>query len=1089
MRIRLKSIAAILLGFVLAVTMSAAVLTAFAGEDTGLSETEVTDALKEKLKDKNTTDDFVIASWVSFYDTKYASTYDQLADLKKTGHTLIMHPEVCTDIRTTDGPIAADHEFWKTFDEYAQEYGLMYYFKYRQQDVGEGDADFEFVRNELSDQCVGYYIGDEPPATQVPVFGERTKDILSKDDDRFVYANLYPSYAGSVNLGGTYEDYIRNYVEACGGSENFEYLSIDHYPFRDGSDSATYFSDIETVRKVAYENNKMKTWAMPQTCTWGAMRTTTRGEERWNVYSYLAYGVKALSSFCWVCPGNSDTEGEGFYEGVIYRDGTIRDQEKYDFLSDLNWETRSLGTVLMNLDTVHAYHTQDNAQGVEVLPGNYIVKPANSSTDFIVSYMEGKEGTDTNDHIMLFNKSYTESKTVSFEISEFSGIEGIEYYNPYTMEYEPVDISSGMLTDTFKEGEGKLYRLIGDVNTDMSVEAPEMSTEGGIYTAGLNTSLSCSTADAQIYYTLDGSFPTAESRLYSGENILLGSEGAGAYVLRAIAYKNGSYSSIAEQRYFILSDSAETEQIDTAKWTTTGGGTWSYADGVYRQAAGSSNWNCSYTYTGKKYSDFLIEADITAQSLASGFVGFGLRKTRIDATQDNFMEGFYVAFDSDNNVFVYEGSGGQQKVKESMPSGSSAAKTVRLAVLCSEQNIYVYVDGQRVFEYRNNAFDLGEGYISLHSGTMPVTFENLRIIDLSEGEYALPEKQEAITGAEYDAEVSVDKYTLYSQVLEQLPETIAVTDTNGDVTEMGVAWSCPDYDKNTTGSYFFTGEIRLPDGDKFLNLYGVKPKLTVSVGYVNDYSEINRLIAQVESLNEEDFTPESWERMYGYYLAAKEIVADKTMAQNAVKVGAWQLEDQIEALERIGIFKTVFDAELARAKEIAADGYTAKSFAALQAAIAYAEGVGATGVSTQEEIDVASVMLSDARKALAAVADLTELQGAVAEAESVSTEGKTEQSVQKLQAAIASAKALAERGDVSQAEADAAVRMLENAAASLTAESDLVHPTSDGSGQQGGCGGVAAGTSAASLLAAACAAAGVAVQKRRNGKNDRPKQK
>lgn len=147
-------------------------------------------------------------------------------------------------------------------------------------------------------------------------------------------------------------------------------------------------------------------------------------------------------------------------------------------------------------------------------------------------------------------------------------------------------------------------------------------------------------------------------------------------------------------------------------------------------------------------------------------------------------------------------------------------------MLCSEQNIYVYVDGQRVFEYRNNAFDLGEGYISLHSGTMPVTFENLRIIDLSEGEYALPEKQEAITGAEYDAEVSVDKYTLYSQVLEQLPETIAVTDTNGDVTEMGVEWSCPDYDKNTTGSYFFTGEIRLPDGDKFLNLYGVKPKLT-----------------------------------------------------------------------------------------------------------------------------------------------------------------------------------------------------------------------------------------------------------------------
>ena len=64
-----------------------------------------------------------------------------------------------------------------------------------------------------------------------------------------------------------------------------------------------------------------------------------------------------MSSFCWVCPGDSDNGGEGFREGVVYRDGTVRNQEKYDFQSNLNWEVRSMGRVLMNLDTVHAYHT------------------------------------------------------------------------------------------------------------------------------------------------------------------------------------------------------------------------------------------------------------------------------------------------------------------------------------------------------------------------------------------------------------------------------------------------------------------------------------------------------------------------------------------------------------------------------------------------------------------------------------------------------------------------------------------------------------------------------------------------------------
>lgn len=1077
MRKRTKRFVTLGLSLCLAATAAGAATASFAEDDLqGYSETEVTEALKEELSAYTSTDDFVIATWHSFYNPKYGSTYDQLVDLKKTGHTLIMHTEQCEDIRTDDGPIAGDHEFWKTFDGYANELDLKYFMKFRPQDSTDVEGDIAFVREALSDYCVGYYLGDEPPASNVPTAAQRMRDVKAADPDRFPYFNLYPSYAGTVNLGGTYSDYINRFVDLT-GPENIEFLSIDHYPFRDGSDSATYYSDIEEVRKVAYQNGKMKTWAMPQTCTWGAMRTTTRGEERWNVYSYLAYGVKALSSFCWVCPGDSDTEGEGFYEGVIYRDGTIRNQEKYDFLSDLNWETRSIGRVLVKLDTAHAYHTLANAQGVEVLPTNYILKPTSASTDFIVSYMEAKENSDTTDHVMLFNKSYTEGKTVSFEISEFSGIEGVEYYNPYTGKYVPVDISSGMITDTFKAGEGKLYRLIGNINTDMSVEQPKASVEGGNFTKELGVELSCATEDAEVYYTLDGSYPTVNSARYEGGKITVGAEGKGTYVLRSIAYKNGSYSALNENRYFILDDEAEPVTLDPGAWKATGGGNWSYdaANGVYsNQEGGSANWNRSYTYTGAKFSDFMLEANIDMNGTAGspGYIGFGLRKTRVDSTQDNYMEGFYVGYDSDNNVFVYEGSGGMQKRREAMPEGSSAMKTVQLRVICSDRNIYVYVDGKMVFLYQDGAFDLGAGYISLQAGTFAADFADVTLYDLTGGAFDFGDKQEALLGAEYDPEIMVDKYTLIGDVYEQLPDTLTVTDTNGNETEMSVTWSCADYDKNTPGNYYFDGTIVLPEGGKYLNLYNVRAKIAVFVKFVSDYSEINRLIATVEALDKEDFTEESWERMWTYYLGAKSIVADKTLSQNAIKVGAWQLEDQIFALERVDRFTTVIDSELAKARAVEDDGYTAASWQNLQDAIEDAERVLANGISEQTEIDAAAVLLSNARKGLVRAADKTALNGKIAAAEALDLSGKTEAGKAALAEAIGAAKEVAAREDASEAETAAAVSYLEAAMESLTEEGGRFAPVGTG------CGG-SLGASSLALAAAFFAAFALVAGKRK----------
>ena len=273
-------------------------------------------------------------------------------------------------------------------------------------------------------------------------------------------------------------DHVSNFVQTI-GAENIDYLSHDYYPFRDGGVVLTdIFADMEVLRKVAYENGKLKTHAYPQSTAWNGTRMPTVDEMRWNVYGYLAYGFKALSWFNLVCPGSSDTEGEGFRDSVIYRDGTIRDPEFFAAFSDLNWEVRGLSPILMNVDVAHAYHVQKNVQGVEGLPDDYFLQPSGRN-DFIISVMETKEGDDQ--YIMIFNKNTKRNATCKFTVDPASGVKWVEYFDPHIGEYIPVEFEDGMLKDKFIPGEGRIYRLRYDdppSETEAPTEAPtEPETE------------------------------------------------------------------------------------------------------------------------------------------------------------------------------------------------------------------------------------------------------------------------------------------------------------------------------------------------------------------------------------------------------------------------------------------------------------------------------------------------------------------------------------------------------------------------------------------------------------------------------------
>lgn len=308
--------------------------------------------------------------------------------------------------------------------------------------------------------CFGYYVIDEPFGNALERVGEVVRAYRKKDGTRYPFVNLLPSYAGPEVLGGTYREHVEKFVDAA-GEENIEYLSHDFYVFGENISNLGIFADMEVIRDVAFKHGKLKTHAYPQCTAWNGMRMPNIDEMRWNAYVYLAYGFKALSWFNLVCRVNtSETGGEGFRESVIHHDGSIWNPQLFKDFSALNWELRGLGNALMRLDTSHAYHTKNAGDGVETLPDGWLISP-DGDLDFIVSYMVAKDNGEP--HVMLFNKSWEKSVEATFKIGTHSGIKAVEYLNPFTGMYEPVDISSGTLEGSFRPGEGKLYRLKGDV--------------------------------------------------------------------------------------------------------------------------------------------------------------------------------------------------------------------------------------------------------------------------------------------------------------------------------------------------------------------------------------------------------------------------------------------------------------------------------------------------------------------------------------------------------------------------------------------------------------------------------------------------
>ncbi|MBR1387331.1 MAG: M6 family metalloprotease domain-containing protein [Alloprevotella sp.] len=99
-----------------------------------------------------------------------------------------------------------------------------------------------------------------------------------------------------------------------------------------------------------------------------------------------------------------------------------------------------------------------------------------------------------------------------------------------------------------------LYMATDDGTTE-TVEAPTFNPEGGTYTTAQNVTLTTTTAGANIYYTLDGTEPTASSTKYTAPISV-----STTTTIKAIAEKDGETSTVSSATYTIIDAGDTTNQ-------------------------------------------------------------------------------------------------------------------------------------------------------------------------------------------------------------------------------------------------------------------------------------------------------------------------------------------------------------------------------------------------------------------------------------------------------------------------------------------------------------------------------------------------
>jgi hypothetical protein len=284
---------------------------------------------------------------------------------------------------------------------------------------------------------IGYFIKDEPDINMIRDIKPLMDRYKKEDPNRIAMVNLYPSHAGQMRLGGSYQEYLETYFNLLEPT----YCSFDHYPcYWFNMERKDYYYNIEQMYQIAAKR-KSRMMGFVQVFSTPELRDVSESDIAWQVYSLLAYGCKGLWYFPYepfekvkVQKGAYDYSnypvemreyGKSVYnvgDSVIDRAGNP--SYAFPYIKRINGEVLVWGTLLTNLNSTLVRHCGRSGLGEPVgtetfhpesslkNPGEYITNVVASNPKDDMGFVVGLfEDESKRSYAMVVNKRHGENMT------------------------------------------------------------------------------------------------------------------------------------------------------------------------------------------------------------------------------------------------------------------------------------------------------------------------------------------------------------------------------------------------------------------------------------------------------------------------------------------------------------------------------------------------------------------------------------------------------------------------------------------------------------------------------------------------------
>ena len=295
--------------------------------------------------------------------------------------------------------------------------------------------------------ALGYFLKDEPSASQMPGLGEVASLLREITPSRWTYVNLLPNYTSAPQLSvPTYEAYVQKLIEEVHPS----FLSYDNYSLFNGEMLDRFYTNLGTVRRLSMKAG-IRFWNVILSTTCFTYMKPSGATLRLQAYSTIAYGGRGIQYFTYFAPqiGN-------------YRLAPV-DQfghrtPTWNELRHLNSQIRELAPWLARLRSTGVYHSVPVPAGEESLSQSQLVKEAlvNNFQNPLVQphYLIG-EFVDPDGHpfLMIVNKDLKYS--FRYEILLKDPDKHLFQISPYTGEKGPFPAEVNWLAP----GAGALFEI------------------------------------------------------------------------------------------------------------------------------------------------------------------------------------------------------------------------------------------------------------------------------------------------------------------------------------------------------------------------------------------------------------------------------------------------------------------------------------------------------------------------------------------------------------------------------------------------------------------------------------------------------